>query len=133
MSSIHMEQYPYDFDPHDASHLQLSIPPTGAWIACLWTTWGPIQYLASGEPFLRCTIDRKFKSPSRFGPPLGRVTLYPLDENKNWWNRKPYVRCIICCIENITWKSPMWNTPGGLRRKIAKKGPKWLFLAVLRP
>ncbi len=33
----------------------------------------------------------------------------------------------------ITWKSPMWNTPGGLRRKIAKKGPKWLFLAILRP
>ena len=72
------------------------------------------------------------KSLSRFGPPQGGVTLYPRNENKNRWNRKPYVRCIIC-IENITWKSPMWNTPGGLRRKIAKKGPKWLFLAILKP
>ena len=51
MSSIHMESYPYDFDPHDASHLKLSIPPTGAWPMDHVGT-NAIQYLASGKPFL---------------------------------------------------------------------------------
>ena len=123
-----MDYYPCDFDPHDASHVEISIPPTGVWIACLWTTWQPIQYLASGEPF--CLVK---KSPSRFGPPQGGVTLYPRNEKKNRWNRKP---CPMLgashASKNIAWKSPMWNTPGGLRRKIAKTGPKWLFLAVCR-
>ena len=46
MSSIHMEQYPYDFDPHDASHLQLSIPPTGAAMDCM-----PMDHVGTNSIF----------------------------------------------------------------------------------
>ena len=119
MILIHMMHHTWNFRFHPLEHGLHAYGPRGD------------QFNIWLQGSLFCTRQTE-KSLSRFGPPLGRVTLYPLDENKNWWNRKPYVRCIIC-IENITWKSPMWNTPGGLRRKIAKKGQKRLFLAVLRP
>ena len=60
-----------------------SIPPTaGVWIACIWTTWEPIQFniwLAQGaRAGLFCTIYRKItKSADLTGPtPTGWSDLY---------------------------------------------------------
>ena len=48
MILIHMMHHTWNFRFH---------PLEQPWIACLWTTWEPIQYLASEEPF--SVLDRQ--------------------------------------------------------------------------